>query len=343
MKALVKTAPGQGNLAFQDYPDPQAGEGQVLIAVKAIGVCGTDVHIMHGTYRTATPVIIGHEFAGEIIGLGRGVTRWKLGDRVVAENIEGACGVCEVCRTGNPHICAEKRAYGTDSNGVMAERAVFSAAAIHRLPEAISYEQAALLEPLAVVNRGVVERGLVRPESTVVVIGPGSIGLLAVQVCRAAGCKEIIVAGTDKDAITRLPLGKKCGATRVVNAQGEDLRAIVNEITGGHGVDLVVEASGSPRAVQEAFHLVGRGKVIAAIGLTGRELTLDWDVGVFKEIDVRFSKSSSYMSWDRAISMVASGRVDVRPLITHKFPLAQWQEALNVSATGEAIKAVLIP
>lgn len=343
MKAVVKTAPGSGNLEFKDHSRPNPGPGEVVIAMKAIGVCGTDVHIMHGTYRTATPVIIGHEFAGEIIEIGAGVTGWKKGERVVAENIEGACGVCEVCRTGNPHICAEKKAYGTDSNGAMAEFGVFTATALHRLPDSISYEQAAVLEPLAVVNRGVVERGLVRPESTVVVIGPGSIGLLAVQVCRAAGCKDIILVGTDKDTKIRLPLGKVCGATHVVNAQREDVRGIVSELTAKAGADLVVEASGSPRAVQDAFHLVGRGKVIAAIGLTGREFNLDWDVGVFKEIDVRFSKSSTYMSWDRAISMVASGRVDVRPLITHKFTLAEWQRGLDVSASGEAIKVVLFP
>ena len=343
MKAVVKTAPGIGNLEFQDYPRPKPGPGDVMIAVKAIGVCGTDVHIMHGTYRTATPVIIGHEFAGEIVEIGEGVTGWKKGERVVAENIEGACGVCEVCRTGNPHICAEKKAYGTDSNGAMAELAVFTATALHRLPDNISYEQAAVLEPLAVVNRGVVERGLVRPESTVVVVGPGSIGLLAVQVCRAAGCKDIILVGTDKDIKTRLPLGTVCGATHVVNAQREDVRAVVSDLTAKAGADLVVEASGSPRAVADAFHLVGRGKVIAAIGLTGRELNLDWDIGVFKEIDVRFSKSSTYMSWDRAISMVASGRVDVRPLITHTFKLADWQRGLDVSASGEAIKVVLFP
>ena len=343
MKAVVKTSPGSGNLEFQDYPPPKPGPGQVMIAVKAIGVCGTDVHIMHGTYRTATPLIIGHEFAGEIVEIGEGVTGWKKGERVVAENIEGACGVCEVCRTGNPHICAEKKAYGTDSNGAMAELAVFTATALHRLPESVSYEQAAVLEPLAVVNRGVVERGLVRPESTVVVVGPGSIGLLAVQVCRAAGCNEIILVGTDKDIKTRLPLGTVCGATHVVNAQREDVRAFVSALTAKAGADLVVEASGSPRAVQDAFHLVGRGKVIAAIGLTGREFNLDWDVGVFKEIDVRFSKSSTYMSWDRAISMVARGRVDVRPLITHTFKLADWQKGLDVSASGEAIKVVLFP
>lgn len=343
MKALVKTAPGPGHLELQECPAPRPGPGQVLIRMKAIGVCGTDVHIMHGTYRTAAPVIIGHEFAGEIAGLGEGVSQWRVGDRVVAENIEGACGVCEVCRTGNPHICVEKRAYGTDSNGAMAELGVFKATAVHRLPDSVSDEEAAVLEPLAVVNRGVVERGLVRPENTVVVLGPGSIGLLAVQVCRAAGCREIILAGTDRDEITRLPLGQKCGATRTVNTQREDLRAVVAEATQGRGADLVIEAAGAPRAVQEAFHLVGRGKVIAAIGLTGRELNLDWDLGVFKEIDVRFSKSSTFLSWDRAITMVASRRVDVRPLITHRFPLDRWQEALNVSASGEAIKALLIP
>lgn len=343
MKALVKTKSGAGNLAYTEWPKPSPGRGEVLIAVKAVGVCGTDVHIMHGTYRTATPVVIGHEFSGVIVEVGPETKRWRVGDRVVVENTVGACGVCELCRTGTGHICLEKRAYGTDSDGAMTEFVVFSGAAVHRLPDSVSFEEAAVVEPLAVVNRGVVERGCVRPESTVVVIGPGSIGLLAVQVCRAAGAKEIILAGTNKDVATRLSLGKQCGATRVVNVQQEDLRAIVSEVTGGAGADLVVEASGSPKAVQEAIHLAGRGKVVSVIGLTGGQVTLDWDAAVFKEIDIRFSKSSTYLSWHRAISMIADGRVDVKLLITHRFKLSQWAEALQATDKGEAIKAVMFP
>jgi len=277
------------------------------------------------------------------VKLGPDTPRWRVGDRVVVENTVGACGVCEMCRTGNGHICAEKRAYGTDSAGAMAEYAVFSCSALHRIPERVSFEEAAVVEPLAVVNRGVVERGDVRPESTVVVIGPGSIGLLATQVCRSAGAREVILAGTDRDSEVRLPLGLKCGATRVVNVQKEDLREIVSRATDGFGADLVIEASGSPKAAQEAIHLAGRRKTVSVIGLTGGPVTLDWDVAVFKEIDIRFSKSSTYMSWRRALSMIEGGRVDVRTLITHRFRLSEWHEALQVAESGAAIKAILIP
>jgi len=225
----------------------------------------------------------------------------------------------------------------------MAEFACFPASALHRIPENVSYEEAAVVEPLAVVNRGVLERGGLRPESDVVVLGPGSIGLLAVQVCRAAGANRILLAGAGKDVATRLPLGKKMGADRIVNVETENLRAAVDEMTGGKGVDMVVEASGSPRAAFDAIHIAGRCKVISAIGLACQPVSLDWDVAVFKEIDLRFSKSSTYMSWSRALTMISGGRVNVRELITHRFALDEWRDALTAVETGRAIKALIIP
>jgi len=343
MKAVVKTRAGKGNIALKELAIPSPASGEVMISVKAVGVCGTDVHILHGTYATTTPLVIGHEFSGEIVKLGAGVARWAVGDRVVVENTYGACGVCAVCRTGNPHVCPEKRAYGTDSNGAMADFACFPAAALHRIPVNVSYEEAAVVEPLAVVNRGVLERGDMRSEANVVVLGPGPIGLLAVQVCKAAGANRVLLAGTGKDAEVRLPLGSKFGADRIVNVEREDLSAAVKEMTAGEGADLVVEASGSPRAAQDAIHIAGRGKIVAVIGLACRPVSLNWDLAVFKEIDLRFAKSSTYMSWRRALTMISSGRVNVKDMITHRFALHEWRKALMAVETGQAVKAVIIP
>jgi L-iditol 2-dehydrogenase len=342
MKALVKTAPGEGNLALQEIAEPRLGPDDVLIRIRAVGVCGTDVSILHGSYRTTTPIVIGHEFSGEIADIGSAVSTWKVGDRVVVENTAGACGTCELCRTGKPHICPHKRAYGTDSHGAMAELSSFHQGALHRIPDNVSDEDAALAEPLVVVNHALLERGSIAPGATVVVLGAGAIGLLSVQVAKAVGAATVILAGTRKDA-TRLALGATIGANRTVDVDAEDLRAVIAELTSGRGADVVVEASGSPRAAAESVHLVARAGQIIVVGLTGAPVSLDWDVAVFKDIDVRFSKSSTYMSWVRALQMIASGAVSTAPLITHRFPLEQWRDALRVVETGNAVKALVFP
>jgi L-iditol 2-dehydrogenase len=342
MKALVKTQPGPGNLALQDVDAPKPGREDAVIRVRASGVCGTDVHILHGRYRTSTPIIIGHEFSGEIAEVGPDVTGWAVGDRVVVENKAGACGTCRLCRTGNPHICAHKLAYGTDSHGALAEYAAFHQNALHRIPDNISFEDAALTEPLVVVNHGLLERATISPASTVVVLGAGTIGLMSIQVAKAIGVAHVILAGTSKDGV-RLALGKELGADTIVNVEEENLREVVSRLTSNDGADVVIEASGSPKASAETIHLAARAGKVIVIGLTGSPVSIDWDLAVFKEIDVHFSKSSTYMSWVRALKMISSGDVKTAPLITHRFGLEDWREALRVTETGEAVKALVIP
>lgn len=343
MKAIVKCKEGPGNIALMDMPIPSPGYGEVLIKVRATSICGTDVHINKGDYKTSIPIIIGHEFSGDIVQLGDGVTQWSVGDRVVAENINAACGTCEICRTGNSYICPSKRAYGTDSHGAMAEYFSCTSKALHRIPDSVSFEDASVVEPLAVVNHAILERCHFTPEGNVVVLGSGPIGLLAVQVCRSMGSRNIILCGTGKDVRERFPLGKQFGATHLVNVERENVQTVVANLTGGVGADYVIEASGSILAAQEAIRLVGRKKSVIVIGLMGRPVTFDWDSAVFKEIDLNFSKSSSYLSWHRALSMMASGRVDVGSLITHRMDMTEWEQGMRLVEKGEAVKVILYP
>jgi L-iditol 2-dehydrogenase len=343
MKAIVNESAGRHHLVCREVPEPEPAKDEVKVRVKAAGVCGTDIHIWNGLYKTATPVIIGHEFCGEIVETGEAVLGWKAGQRVVAENFTGACGVCRLCRSGKAHICSEKAAYGTDRNGCMAEYFCVPANSLHLVSDNISDNEASILEPLAVVNRALIERSPIKALDRVVILGAGAIGLLSAQVAKIQGASQVILVGTQIDETVRFEFGRKVGATHIVNLEKSDFVKEIYEITSGEGGDVVVEASGSTEAVSSAFQIVNRSGKIVAIGLTGNTATTEWDMGVFKEIDIIFSKSSTYMSWRRAISFVKDGIIDLEDFCTAVFPIEEWEGAFNLMAEGKAVKTVLIP
>jgi L-iditol 2-dehydrogenase len=344
MLALQKVAKGVGNIELRDVPEPDADPGWVKIEVKAAAVCGTDIHIRHDQFPYWPPVTLGHEFSGVITELGEGVTGWEVGDRVVAEPHTLACGECWLCRQGHVQICAEKRSPGWGIDGAFAKYLVMESKLLHALPDSVSFDAGALVEPTANTVHDVGERAKVEPEDFVVVLGPGPIGLLAAQVAKGAGAREVMIIGTPADADLRLPTAEKLGIDHVVNLAEQDPIEMCMELTGGRGADLVVECSGAAPAINSAVELVRKKGRICVIGMTGRDdIQFTWDAAIFKGIDVFFNISTSYSSWDRSISMIEKGKVDAEAIVTHREPLENWEEVFDALEAQEGLKALFIP
>ena len=232
MQALVKTMQGVGHLELRQVPVPQPAPDEVLIRVRACGICGSDLKIQEDQHPYVPPVVIGHEFAGEIAKVGREVDGWAAGERVVAEQHTHACGRCRQCLTGNAFACASKRAPGYFVDGGFAEYIAMPAWLLHRIPEGLSFAEAAFSEPAAVAAHGVLDRTGIEPEDVVLVLGCGPIGLAAAKMAQAAGAACTIVTGIDRDEQVRLPRAREMGIDHAVNVMETDLAALVSDLTG---------------------------------------------------------------------------------------------------------------
>ncbi len=346
MKALVKTAKGPGLVELQEVPVPRIGDNEVLIEVKAAGICGTDLHIYHDEFPYWPPVILGHEFAGTIAAVGKNVRGWKPGDRVVGEPHTLACGRCWLCRTGNRQLCPEKRSPGWGIDGCFAPYMRFpEPELLHRLPDYLTLEEATLVEPMANVVTDVLERGRVEAGDMVAVIGPGPIGLLAAMAAKAAGAAMVMLVGTDADESLRLPVARKIRSIDyVLNVQKENVVAFGLDVSGGRGVDVVVEASGSASGIALGIELLRKLGRFTAIGLTGKgEIAFPYDPAMFKALTFIFNLSTSFTSWETAIRLLSSGKIETAPLITHRGSLDRWPELFSALEEKKGIKGVFLP
>ncbi|MDD2709190.1 MAG: alcohol dehydrogenase catalytic domain-containing protein [Verrucomicrobiae bacterium] len=344
MKALVKTQKGKGFIEIRDVPEPRPGPGEVKIEVAACGVCGTDLHVWHDQFPYWPPVILGHEFAGTIVELGADCKRARVGQRVVGEPHTRACGQCYLCRTGNIQICAEKRSPGWGIDGAMTRYICHPEKLLHDIPDGMSFDQAAMVEPTANTVTDVIERAKITAGDFAVVIGPGPIGLLAAMVARAAGAREVAIIGTPGDVDLRLPKAKELGFTQIINIGQTNAGEAIKDLTRGVGADLVIECSGSPRAIPGTVDLVRKMGKICVIGLTGnRNVEIPWDKFCFKVVDIIFNLSTSYTSWDRTISLIHKGLVPAEKLITHRESIDNWQKVFDDLEKLKGLKALLHP
>jgi L-iditol 2-dehydrogenase len=344
MKALVKTQKGVGFIEVREVPEPQLHPGEVKIKVAACGVCGSDIHVRHDTFPYWPPVILGHEFTGTIVEVGPDCRFRRAGERVVAEPHTRGCGQCYLCRTGNIQICPDKRSPGWGIDGGMAEYICYPERLLHLVPDSMSWDQAALVEPTANAVTDVIERTGVTAGDFVVVQGPGPIGLLAAMVARAAGAREVAIIGTPGDVELRLRTAKELGFGTLLNIGELDPVKAVLDLTGGLGADVVIECSGSPKAIPLTVDMVRKKGRICVIGLTGgRSVEIPWDKFSFKVVDVIFNLSTSYTSWDRSIALIAGGRLPAERVITHREPLGNWQTVFDDIENLKALKGLMIP
>lgn len=341
MKAVVKYAKGKGLVEMREVAEPRVGQGDVLVEVKAVSVCGSDLHIYHDNHPYWPPVVLGHEFAGVIAALGEDVQGWKVGDRIVSETRTGSCGVCYTCQSGFPQSCEHKRAYGIGINGAFAKYVAGPARLLHRLPDNVPFEVGAMVEPIAVCVAAILERCGLQAGDTVVVTGPGPIGLISLGLVKSAGAALAAIVGREG---VRLQKARELGADVVIDMEKTDPLPRVLEMTGGRGVDLLIETSGSEKAIRQAFEMVRRLGRICALGISGKpEIPIPYDRGVFKGLSYEFCFSSSWTAWERAIGLIAKGLLPAEKLITHKLPLAEWQRAFGLLEDRQAVKVILIP
>lgn len=345
MKALVKTAKGPGNIEVKDMPIPELpGDDWVRIKVKSAGVCGTDLHIWKDEFPYWPPVILGHEFAGDIVKAGDRVKNFRAGDRVVAEPHSMACGYCEYCRTGRIQICENKRSPGWGIHGAFTDYLVMPGNLLHRIPESLPYDVASLAEPLAIVIHQVGERVRVDCQDNIVVTGAGPMGILSVLVARELGAAKIAITGMNSCEHIRFDLARKMGADVIINVEKDNATEAVKEMTGGKGADLVIETSGAEAAIRQSVEMVKKCGRICAIGLAGKETTsFPWNKAMHKVLDIKFNFSSSYTAWDRALSLLASTKKDMASLITHRTSIENWERVFTDLIEEKGLKALFMP
>jgi L-iditol 2-dehydrogenase len=342
MKALRKLRRGAGNVEFVDVDPPRPGKGEVIVEVQYAGICRTDLHILHDLYPKAIPpVTLGHEFSGIVSELGADVQGWEVGDRVTVESAADFCRVCEFCRSGQTQRCEKRQAFGSGRDGGFASLVAARQDGLYRLPHHVSFQEGALCEPLACGVHAVMERSSVEPGKTVLVTGPGPIGLLVLQVAKAVGATAII-SGAQRDE-QRLEVAKRMGADHCVRVDQGDPHHLIHELTGGMGVDTAFECSGAIGALSDCLQAVRKGGEVIQVGLFGGPVELNYDNVTFKEVQVKGSFTHNRRTWEKAIGLLREQKVNVKTLISKKFPLDQWQEAFRLFERGEGLKYLLYP
>lgn len=339
MKALVFEGPGV--MALHDRADPVAGPGEVVVAVRSAGICGSDVHGYLGTTGRRTPgVVMGHEASGEVIALGEGVSSVKPGDRVALRSIL-SCGVCQRCRGGQPNICLNRRGLGMQFQGAYAEQLAVPEALVLPLPDMVSDDDASLIEPLAVavhaVNRTPFDDG-----ASVVIIGAGAIGLLTLLVVKGRGAGWIAI--TDRSA-HRLAIARDLGADLAINVDEVDPVSAVRDATGGLGADVVFEAVGISATVAQSILVARAGGRVTWIGNSQPTVEVPMQELVTREISLQGTYTFDDAEFEQAANAIATGAIQVAPLIERVAPLHEAVELFRALGDGslDVVKVILKP
>lgn len=334
MIAVVNFSPEPGSVELREIAEPTAGFGEVVVKVRAVGVCGSDLHQFHGTHSWPVnyPVALGHEFAGEIVELGEGAIDWKIGERVACETAAFICGHCAMCRTGRYNLCPTRLGFGYGTDGAMTRFVRVPTRIVHRIPRNVPYEDAAMTEPCCVAANAVVELSNVKPGDTVAVIGTGPIGLLCAQMARLFNPSRLIVIGLASDG-PRLEVAKACGATEVWTTDSMSISPIA---------DLAVDAAGASESLKPALELVKPGGQIVKVGWGPEPLGFSLDPLVQKAANLQGAFSHTWATWERVLALMSARKLTLAPL-RRCFRLTEWREAFEAMESRQTVKSILIP
>lgn len=343
MRALVKYALEDGAVEIREVADPRLEPGTVLVAARAVGVCGSDVHMWRNgqSWEVKLPLVLGHETAGVIAAVAEDVTGWQVGDRVVCETAAKICGVCALCRTGRYNLCPEREGYGAIRDGAFGELLLAEPRVLHRIPDGVSFEQAAMTEPFAVAYTAIVERADIKPGDVVVIQGAGTIGQLAAQMAKLRGAGTIVMLGTGVDE-GRLAKAVELGVDHTLDITTQDATAFVRGLGDRLGAHVVVDATGVSIALKQGLDLVRPYGTIVKVGWGPQPLNFSLDPLVAKAVTLAGSFSHTWTTWEAVLSMFSTGRLDTEKVLGGVYPLEEWEEAFEAMESGRNVKSVMV-
>lgn len=338
MKALAKLKAEEG-IWMTEVPEPEVGHNDLLIKIRKTAICGTDVHIYNWDEWSQKTVplglVTGHEYVGEVVGMGQEVSGFKIGDRVSGEG-HITCGYCRNCRAGRRHLCRNTKGVGVNRDGAFAEYLVIPAFNAFRLPDEVSDEMAAIFDPFGNAVHTALSFNLVGED--ILITGAGPIGIMAAAVARHAGARHIVVTDIND---YRLGLAKTMGATRVVNVANEDLKTVMNEVHMTEGFDVGLEMSGVPSAFRSMLAAMNHGGKVALLGIPPGEMGIDWSQVIFKGLEMKgIYGREMFETWYKMASLIQSG-LDLSPMITHQLPIDDYQQGFDIMRSGQSGKVIL--
>jgi threonine 3-dehydrogenase len=339
MRALAKSRPGPGIWMVEDAPVPEVGVHDVMIRIRKTAICGTDVHIYNWdawSERTLRlPTIVGHEYYGVVEQVGAEVEAFRPGERVSGEG-HITCGFCRNCRAGRRHLCRHTVGVGVNRDGAFADHLVIPADNVYRIPDDLPDEIASILDPFGNATHTALSFDLVGED--VLITGAGPIGIMAAGVARHVGARHVVVTDVND---YRLALARKMGATRTVHVPQEDLRQVMSDLGMKEGFDVGLEMSGHGPAFRQMLEVMNHGGKIALLGIMPGPEAVDWNQVVFKGLTVKgIYGREMFETWYKMVAMIQGG-LDLSPVVTHRFPVAAFQEAFDVMRSGRSGKVVL--
>jgi alcohol dehydrogenase/L-iditol 2-dehydrogenase len=338
MKAVVNFSPEKGSVELRTLPIPEIGEEDVLLKVANVGVCGSDLHqwTADHSWPVNYPVVLGHEFGGHIAALGSRVVGWKEGDRVVSETAAIIDPNNPMSRAGLYNLDPTRKGFGYGVNGAMTEYVRVPARCLHKVPDQLPFEQACLTEPCCVAFNAVVENARIKPGDRVIVLGPGTIGILCAAMARLCGA-EVAIVGLEADQ-HRLQIAAQYGCTPIIADANEWAKE-----RDGMGADVVIDAAGTSATLKLALQWVRPKGLISKVGWGPQPLNFSLDPLVQKNVTLQGSFSHNWPIWERVLALMASGMLNVQPIIGGVWALDDWHEAFEKMHHGEVVKSVLKP
>ena len=338
MRALVKAKPEKG-IWLEELQRPEPGHNDVLIRVRRTAICGTDIHIYQwdewASKTIPVPIAVGHEFSGEVVACGSEVKGFEVGDRVSAEG-HVTCGVCRNCRAGRRHLCANSIGIGVNRAGAFADYIAVPAFNVFKLPDAISDDMAAILDPMGNATHTALSFDLVGED--VLITGAGPIGVMAVAIARFSGARHVVITDVND---YRLDLARKMGATVALNVTSGSIDDTMQALGMEEGFDVGMEMSGNPAAFRDLLRTMHHGGNVALLGIPPTDTAIDWNEVIFKGLHIKgIYGREMFETWYKMASMLQSGLM-IEPVITHHFPLDDYQTAFELMESGQSGKVIL--